>query len=148
MKIIILSLFMIISFACFFQKQANEKETVYLLFDKDNKEKCLIEDGSGNSKYFNKYRKEYWENGNIIAFKICDETFATHKAKDLIDTCAISTLAKVKLVDFDYIERKYDSLFEFKHHVFEKIYFIEKISADEIVKYEVNWLDDILMIVY
>lgn len=143
----ILSLLMNISFACFSQKQANEKETVYLWFDKDNKEKCLIEDGSGNSKYFNKYRKEYWENGNIIVFKICDETFTTNKAKDLIDTCALSTLKKFRVVDFDYIEKKYDSLFEFKHNVFKKIYFIEKISADKIVKYEVNWIDEILMIV-
>ncbi|WP_299127858.1 hypothetical protein [uncultured Winogradskyella sp.] len=123
-----------------------EKETVYLLFDKQNKEQCLIEDGSGNSKYTNKYRKEYWSNGNIINFRICNERFTSHRTKSSIDTCSAKALDNIKLVDFDYLQKKYDSVYEFKHHVFEKIYFIEKISEDKIIKYEVNWVDSIMMI--
>ena len=42
--------------------QTEKKETVYLLFDINSKEKCIIEDGDGNSSKLNKYRKEYREN--------------------------------------------------------------------------------------
>ncbi|CAI8274322.1 MAG: Uncharacterised protein [Bacteroidota bacterium] len=141
MKKILLIILLLPSWFCFSQEQ---KETVYLLFDKENNQKCLIEDGSGNSKYLNKFSKEY--QGDIIYFKICDEIFSTRKTKNFIDTCSVKALDNLKFVDFDYIVKKYDSMFEFKHHVFEKIYFIEKISKDKIVKYEVNWVDDIMMI--
>ena len=124
--------------------QKKEKETIYLMFDVQNKEKCLIEDGSGNSKYINKFRKEYQD--EYIFYKICDEVFSTNNTKSFKDTCSIKALNNLKLVEFDYILEKYNSENEFKHHVFEKIYFIEKLSKDKIIKYEVTWIDDIIMI--
>ena len=144
MKKIAIVVFLCNYLFCFSQKQ--EKETVYLLFDKSNKEKCLIEDGAGNSKYLNKNRIEYQDNGNIIYFKICNESFTAHKTKSYKDTCSVKALDNLKLVDFDYLVKKYDSVYEFKHHVFEKIYFIERISKDKIIKYEVTWIDEIIMI--
>ena len=146
MKTIILSLFLIVSFTCFSQKQAKEKETVYLLFDEQSKEKCKVDVEGKGFLNMNKFRKGYWDNGNIIVFKICDETFTTHKTKSYKDTCSVKALDNLKFVDFDYLVKKYDSVYEFKHHVFEKIYFIERISKDKIIKYEVGWIDDIIMI--
>ncbi len=146
MKTIALSLFLIVSFTCFSQKQVKEKEIVYLLFDEQNTEKCKVAVEGKGFVYMNKFRKEYWDNGSIIVFKICDETFTTHKTKSFKDTCSIKVLNNTKLVDFDYILKKYNSENEFKHHVFDKIYFIEKISGDIVIRYEVNWLDEIQII--
>jgi hypothetical protein len=124
--------------------QKKEKETAYLLFNSQSKERCVVEDGSGNSQNLNKFRKEF--QGNYIYFKICDEIFSTHNSKSLKETCSIKYLEKIKLVDFDYLVKKYNSVYEFKHHVFDKIYFIEKISKDKIIKYEVTWVDEMIMI--
>jgi len=145
MKIIILITLSIFSLLCFSQEQ--KKETVYLLFDKGNKEKCSVPvEGKGNIKK-DKFRKEYEDYGNIINFKICNETFGFNKTKSFKDTCSMRTLEKIKLVDLDYLIHKYNSVYEFKHHVFDKIYLIEKISKDKIVKYEVGWIDEQIMII-
>lgn len=141
MKTIALIIFIFYNLSLFSQSQ--KKEIVYLLFEA-NKEECLIEDGSGNYRCLNKYRKEY--DKDIIRFRICDELFTFHRYKGNKDTCSIKALDNLKLVDFDYLVKKYDSVYEFKHHVFEKIYFIERISKDKIIKYEVGWIDEIIMI--
>jgi len=142
MKKITLTYLLLTTLLCFSQNV--KKETVYLLLDLKSNEKCIVEDGSGNSKYVNKYRKEFQV--DYIYFKICDETFTTHETKSFKDTCSIKALDNLKIVNFEYLIKKYNSLYQFKHHIFEKIYFIEKISKEKIIKYEVTWIDDILMI--
>lgn len=124
--------------------QTEGKETVYLLFNRQSKEKCIIEDGSGNSLNLNKFRKEF--QGNHIYFRICNEIFTAHKTKNSKDTCSIKALDNLKIVNFEYLLDKYNSFNEFKHHVFDKVYLIEKISKDKIIKYEVTWIDKIIMI--
>tara|TARA_R110000868_G_scaffold47429_1_gene155557 strand:- start:904 stop:1200 length:297 start_codon:yes stop_codon:yes gene_type:complete len=94
----------------------------------------------------NKFRKEYEDYGNIINFKICNETFGFNQTKSFRDNCSIKKLKNIKLIDLDYLIRKYNSLYEFKHDIFAKIYLIEKISKDMIVKYEVGWVDEQIMI--
>lgn len=133
----------------FFIVSQNKKETIYLLFDNQSKEKCKIEveqtyENKEGIDIVKKYKKEIRE--DFIYFRICDELFTFHKTKSFKDTCSIKALDHLKLVKFDYLRRKYDSLFEFKHHVFKKIYFIEKISKDKIVKHDVHWVDEITMI--
>ena len=128
---------------CFSQKK-EEKEIVYLLFDKQSKEKCIVEDGSGNSLKSNKFRKEFQD--NHIYFRICDEIFTAHKTKSFKDTCSIKALENIKLVNIKYLKDKYNSSYNFKHHVFKKIYFIEKLPNNKIIKYEVGWNDEIMMI--
>ncbi|MFD0992833.1 hypothetical protein [Tenacibaculum geojense] len=144
MKNLTLILFLVSTLMCFSQER--KKETVYILFDNQSNEKCIVEDGSGNSLNVNKFRKEYEDYGNIINFKICNETFGFNKTKSFKDTCSIKALENIKLVDFEYLIKKYNSLNEFKHHVFDKIYFVEKISKNKIIKYEVGWVDEIFMI--
>lgn len=142
MKNLTLILFLISTLTSFSQEK--KKETAYILFDALSKEKCKIPvEGKGYQK-LNKFRKEF--QGDYIFFKICDETFSTHKTKSYRDTCSIKALDNIKTTDYEYLIKKYDSLNEFKHHVFDKIYFIEKISKDKIVKYETTWIDQILMI--
>lgn len=141
-KELILISFFLFSLICFSQNK--KKETVFLLFDKQSDEKYLLEDGSGNTIEVNKFRKEV--QGEHIYFKICDEIFSTHKTKSFKETCPIEYLDSIELVDIIYLKEKYDAEFEFKHHVFDKIFFIEKISAKKIIKYEVSWVDEIIMI--
>ena len=124
--------------------QTEEKETVNLLFNIQSKERYSGEDGSGNSLSLNKFRKEL--QGDYIHFKIGDETFTTHVSDSYKETCSINILSKINLVDINYLLKKHDGSNEFKHHVFDKIYIIEKISEDKVIKYEVSWIDEILMI--
>jgi len=122
--------------------QNEEKEMVYLLFDEKNMEKCTIPVEGNDYVNLKKFRKEIEE--EFIYFKICNETFSTHK--NVADTCAINSLNNIKLVDLDYVLTKYNSENEFKHQVFDKIFIIEKISKNKYVNYEVTWVDEIVMI--
>lgn len=142
MKNLTLIFLLVSSVFCF--SQNDKKEIVYLFFDLKSNENYLLEDGSGNSKKVKKYRKEF--QGNHIYFKICNETFTTHKTKSFKDTCSIKSIDNIEFVDFEYLIKKYNSSNEFKHHVFDKIYFVEKISKNKIIKYEVAWIDEIVMI--
>ena len=141
MKKITLTFLLLTTLLCF--SQNIKKETVYLLLDLKSNEKYILEDGSGNSKYVNKYRKEI--QGNYIYFKICDEIFSTHKFKGFKDTCSIRALNNLKIVDLKYINNK-KSKSILKYNPFEKIYIVEKISNTKIIKYEVAWIDDWIMI--
>ena len=141
-KFIILLLFSLNSFYLFSQE---EKETVYLLFDEDNKDSCRIdvewgEDGDDKVDGY-KMVKKYFKEGSVIS--ICDEIFLAHKKKDTLFLKEVEN----KLVDFDYIVNKHDNSNEFKHHVFKKIYFIEFISEEKVVIYEVTWNDERLGII-
>ena len=118
--------------------QTKKKETIYVLFDVNNKETYIKEDGSGNSYKQKKYRKETKRKG-FIDYSICDETFIFNiqtKKTDIIDG---KYLKKIKLKTFKYLMNKYLKGKDFRHHLFEKIYFIEKISKDKMVKREVFW---------
>lgn len=144
MKTITLLLLLIVSFASFSQKQAKQKETVYLLFDEQSKEKCKVAVEGKGYLSMNKFRKKYEDYGNTISFKICNQKFTTRNS--LKDTCTAKALDNIKLVDIEYLKKKYNSSNDFKHHVFEKIYFIEKLSNNKIIKYKVDWIDEIIMV--
>ncbi|QHI34983.1 hypothetical protein IMCC3317_03290 [Kordia antarctica] len=141
MKKLTLLLLLFSSFFSFAQKE--KKETVYLLFDTTSKEKCIVEDGSGNSQNLNKFRKEYKEKS--ISFNICNEYFAYSTKKKLKDTCSIKELDNIKFVDLKYIQDK-KSKNVMRYNPFEKIYLVEIISKEKIIKYDVTWIDDWVMI--
>ncbi|WP_298510620.1 hypothetical protein [uncultured Kordia sp.] len=138
MKKLTLLLILFSSFLCVAQEE--NKETVYLLFDSKSKEKCIIEDGSGNSQNLNAYRKAYQDHNNLTFFHIYKESFAfgSNKRKD---TCNIKELDNLKIVDVAYIQDK-KSKNIMKYNPFKKIYIIEVISKDQFVKYDVLWIDD------
>ena len=123
--------------------QSDEKEIVYLIFDKENTEQCLIEDGSGNSRYLPKYIKEYTQQG--LFFKICHESFVFNRKEKKIDTCSVKALANIKFSSIEYINDK-KAKNPLRYNPFEKIYIIEKISNEKILKYEVVWIDDWIMV--
>jgi len=121
----------------------SKKETIYLLFDSYSRDKCKIEveqtyENKKGIEIVKKYRKEKKRKG-FIDFYICDEKFVFNKAKNKKNTCAISSKKKHNIKDIDYLKEKYQKGEDFKHHVFEKIYIVEKISKDKIVKYDVYW---------
>ena len=60
-------------------------------------------------------------------------------SKNKKDTCNIKVLEKVKLKNLDYLLKKYHEGEDFKYHVFEKIFIVDKISKDKLIKYEVYW---------
>ncbi|MGY0426792.1 MAG: hypothetical protein ACWIPI_08195 [Polaribacter sp.] len=116
----------------------SEKETVYLFFDGNSKEKCkiIVESTYENPKgieIVKKYRKEY-KKGKII-FHICDEKFYFKPKVGKIDTCSIKVLKSLHFKNLDYIKNKYQKGQDFKHHTFKQINIIEKISEKKIVKY-------------
>ena len=115
----------------------SEKEKVYILFNETSKEICNKEDGSGNLITIKIYKKE--RKRKKINFHICDETFIYTKGKSEIDTCNSKILKNVKLQNLDYLLKSYNESEDFKHHVFEKIFIVEKISESKIVKHEVYW---------
>ncbi|EDP95284.1 hypothetical protein U8527_15810 [Kordia algicida OT-1] len=134
----IITLFLV--FSCFYcLAQQKQKETVYLLFDKTNKEKCKVLTENKGYVYLNKYRKN--KKGSITEFKICGETFSIRKqgVKNIYSAQVLDTL---KLIDLEYLKQKHTVSNDFKHRIFEKVYFIEKISQNKIIQYEVFWVDD------
>ncbi|WP_430409134.1 hypothetical protein [Kordia sp.] len=134
-------LLLLSTFFCFAQKQ--DKETVYLLFDMKSTETCIVEDGSGNSERLNKYRK--FKENNLTFLVICNEQFAYNHKKSKLDTCSIDMLTNSKIVDLEYIKKK-KSENVMRYNPFKKIYIIEKISNDKVLKYDVTWIDDWVMI--
>lgn len=124
----------------------SEKETVYLLFNKNNKEKCKInvEQTYENKKgisFVNKYRKE--ERKNRTIFYVCEEVFVLDR-RDKIDTCNIKYLSKIKFETLQTMESKRGiSKYAFKNSIFEKIYLVEKYK-DKIIKYPVIWNTDLI----
>ena len=117
--------------------QTKKKDTVYLLFNKDNYEKCFIENGSGSTVEIKKFRKKITK--KKIFFSVCDEDFIYTKGLSKIDTCSSKVLKNLKMVTLDYLLKKYYAENELKHQVFDKIYFIEKIPNNKVVMYEVYW---------
>ncbi|WP_442267313.1 hypothetical protein ACSIGC_06425 [Tenacibaculum sp. ZS6-P6] len=120
-----------------------EKESVFLFFDKNDKKKCAIEGESTyknpKGKYLaNKFEKK--KEKKRILFNICDERFSFNR-NSKIDTCDIKNLNELNIKSLEYIKNKYNKGREFKHHVFEKINIVEKISDTKIVKYyDVYWI--------
>ena len=121
----------------------SKKEEVYLLFDKNNSEKCKINieqtyDNKEGVSFVDKYRKEN-KKGKII-FNICDEKFIFDYKNQKIDTCTIKSLNRFNVKNLDYVKNKYQKGKDFKHHAFEQINIIERISNNQIVKYfNVYW---------
>lgn len=115
-----------------------EKETVFLLFEKDNKETCKVGVESSyknpkGEKTVEKYRKEYGE--SRITFHICDEKFIFKPEKSSIDTCTIMDLNKLNIQNIDYVQDKYQKGVDFKHHTFEQVNIIERISSNTFITY-------------
>mgnify|MGYP006090942737 CR=1 FL=1 len=118
-----------------------KKETVFLLFDSNNKKTCSTGESTKYGEIVNKYRKE--ERKNRTIFYICEEAFVLDK-RDKIDTCNIKYLRKIKLETLQTIESKRGvSKYAFKNSIFEKIYLIEK-QNNKIIKYPVIWNTDLI----
>lgn len=121
----------------------SKKEVVYLIFDKNNTEKCKItvEQTYENKKvksFVKKYQKE--KKNDKIIFNICDEKFIFNYENQKRDSCKIKSLNKFNIKNLDYLKNKYVKGKEFKHHTFEEINIIEIISNNQIVKYyNVYW---------
>lgn len=123
MKNLIIIFFILSSISSY--SQSREKESVYLLFNSQSKEKCIIEDGLGNSLNLNKFRKDF--NAEYIYFRICNETFTSHRTKSFKDTCSIKSLDNIKLVNLKYMnEKKAKNIL--RYNPFNNIYIIEKKS--------------------
>lgn len=121
----------------------SKKETIYLLFDSNSRDKCKIEveqtyENKKGIEFVKKYRKEKKRIG-FIDFYICDEKFVFNKVKNKKNTCSINSIKKHTIKDIDYMKEKYQKGNDFKHHAFEKIYIAEKISDEKFIKYEVYW---------
>jgi hypothetical protein len=138
MKKLTLLLSLLSTFFCY--SQAENKETIYLLFDTSSKEKCKVTVEHKGNVYSNKYRER--TKGNIKEYLVCDETFTIRKNTISSEKLPISTIKNIKFKDIDYLLKKHKDSKELKHHVFKKIYLLEKISDSEIIKHDVVWMDE------
>ena len=80
-----------------------QKEKVYILFENSSTEKCFEEDGSGNTNYVNKFRKELLE--DHVYFRICNELFSSKKvyiSKNVYSKIEVDSL---NLVNINYLKR-------------------------------------------
>lgn len=119
------------------------KETVYLLFDQFSEDLCQIqvEQTYNNPKgieKLKKYRKET-KRGKTV-FHICDEKFLFDPQKQKKDTCIIKSSKEFNFTELDYIKEKYQNGQDFKHHVFEEIIILERVSDTKFIRYyDVYW---------
>jgi hypothetical protein len=138
-----LSIIILILLPCFSIAQNNNKESVYLIFDTNTNEKCIVEDGSGNSEELNAFRKEF--QGNLIFFHVFNESFLHNTKSKKSKSISLDDLDNLKRVDINYMVHK-KSKNVMKYNPFEKIYIVEKKSDGSYTKYEVTWIDDWTMI--
>jgi len=128
------------NFDVFYSGESKQKPVKYVIFD---------------SKDQNNERREDKER---IYFHIKGESFIFDKQKKR-DTCSISILKKIKLEnpeklrddEYKYFRKKVEefeketnqkipkSLPISRKHLYFKVYVLEKIANDEIIKYEVDW---------
>lgn len=123
-----------------------KKETIYLLFNNDNKEECKIgvESSYENPEGYRvvkRYRKKIREDG-LVNFYICDEIFTLEKKKK-IDTCNLKFLNTLNFETLEGIKSKRNNTANvFKNSVFKEIYLIE-IYKNNFIKYPVIWSSDL-----
>ena len=115
----------------------------YLLFDSTSSEKC-----SQKQYELKKFRKE--DTGKSFTFfYVCDELFVFNKAYGHPDTTSIKKIPKHKMVTINEMLNKYNSLEpqQFKHHVYDTLFIVEKWKRDLVLLYRVGWNDPSLGIV-
>lgn len=123
----------------------SEKESIYLLFDYSNGEICQEAKETDKKVHrIKKYRKFKKSNGNIVFF-ICNERFTFIAKKNKKELCPITSINTFK--DIQYMLKKHAGHKNFKHHLFKKIFIVEKVSLSNVIKYEVNWNDTKLGII-
>ena len=114
--------------------QTKNKEIAYVIFDNQSDTENLIEDGTGNLQSVKTFRKSLKR--EKIIFQIGNEKFLFSTRKN-IDT--VNSIANIDLRKIEYLKQKYQRGNDFKHHVFEKVFILEKISDKTFLKYDVYW---------
>lgn len=140
MKNLTLLIILFFSFSCLGQE---EKETVYLFFDLKSKEKCKVDIEGKGYLSLNKYRKG--TAGDFTSFYICNEQFSSHNSRSYREVIEEGAIADYNIVNLEYI-RKAKGKTILRYNPFKKIYLLERISKDKIIKIEVAWIDDWIMV--
>ena len=137
MKLLTTIFLVIICFSTI-NSQTNKK-TAYIMFDADSKETYEYKHPDYDKK--SKLVKKYFKKNEVknIRFNILGEKFNFLKENE-IDTC--TTFDKNKFIDILYLIKQAKNTREFKHHIFKKIYILEKIECNKYLKYEVIWIDE------
>jgi hypothetical protein len=117
--------------------------TAYLLFDDSRKEIC-----QQNIDELKKFRKVDTRK-TFTFFHVCSELFVFNKEGSIPDTTAIRKIPKNAIVDISEMIKKYKSLEpqQFKHHVYDTLYIVEKFQKGQVLIYRVGWNDRSLGIV-
>jgi hypothetical protein len=124
----------------FYKRYGSTKKTIYLFFDRNSNETCkVLKDGGGylDQKKFQKIKS--FQSKFRYRFYICNELFLLEKNKN-IDTCTIEYLQNIKFSNVENLRKtinQVNPLYPWK--VFKKVYIVEKIDEEKIVKYDVKW---------
>jgi len=126
----------------------NVQDQVYIIFDVTSNENCESQkDGSitFNSSKFKKVdtRKE------LTFFYICDELFVFNKKSGVSDTLSIYDVPREDIIDINDMINIYKSQnpSQFKHHIFEEIFLLEKKPNNTFTSYRVIWNDESMGII-
>lgn len=138
MKNIILLLIM----TSFFISCAQDKETIYLLFESGKTGTCNVSpyrDGRDKKEVTFTYHKREKEQKNL-RFEICYQSFDYHPQKHMKETLK----SKPKnIVNIDYLLNKWEekpTTFDRKT-AFKNIYILEKNEKGEYISYQVDWVE-------
>ena len=144
MKHLLKTIIVLIAVAIWQTACAQEKETVYLIFEEGSEVNC-VKIKSKSYKRGDTLRVKYVGNmmkrglENRPHFFVCVEKFLLAK-NSKIETIKTGDLRELNIVDFDYfIKKRFETNKVTKRSVFDKIYFLEKIDEDQYLKYEVYW---------
>jgi len=114
----------------------NDTETVYIFFDIQNKEECLLDVEGQGYVSIKKYKKV--KNRGKDRFHICGEKFDLIEEKGIvIDSIQMKEIC---LVDLSYLllKKRENTL---RQNPFGKIFLVERISENKFLKREVLWVD-------
>ncbi len=132
MKNLIFILFLCTSFILY--SQSKKSEDAYLIFDNTSSKKCLIESGDGTTRQTNFFRKVLEE--KRILFYLCDEAFYFSTENKVDTITSVDSLFIKRLPD---LKKDYNKSSSFKHHVYDNLYILEKVSPNSFLKYKVYW---------
>lgn len=126
----------------------NIQDQVYIIFDVTSNENCESKKDGSTVLKSDKFKKVDTRN-ELTFFYICDELFVFNKKSGVSDTLSIHDVPGEDIIDLnDMIEiYKSQNPRQFKHHIFEEIFLLEKKPNNTFISYRVIWNDESLGII-
>jgi hypothetical protein len=126
----------------------NVQDQVYIFFDVTSNENCESKKDGSTVLKSDKFKKVDTRN-ELTFFYIRDELFVFNKKTGVSDTLLIHDVPGEDIIDINEMIEIYKSQnpSQFKHHIFEEIFLLEKKPNNTLISYRVIWNDESLGII-